>query len=725
MSRALWLCGLVLACAHTAPSADAGGGTDGGMPPSDSGVAAGLDAGIVPMTDAGTPVLGAQLNGTTLHVAIRSSAATRIQLSLFSQATATDADQTAELTRIVGSDVWTADVANVTGTVYYGFRAWGPNWPSDAGELEAVGSDGSRFNPTRLLIDPYARELNHDPSSANPMKGIVLTDAAYDTGTPPSRALTDDVIYEVHVRGLTKADPLAPMACAGTFAGAASRAMYLKSLGVTAVEFLPVQETSNDQNDVSPDDDNGDNYWGYSSLAFFAPDRRYACDQTPGGPTREFAAMVKTFHDAGLKVFIDVVYNHTAEGGGDTQLSLRGLDNAGYYELNASHTGFQDDTGVGANVNVANPMAADLIVDSLLYWHHALGVDGFRFDLAAVLGNTCLESCYHYDKTKLLTRIAQMLPDAALIAEPWGVGDGTYQIGNFPKGWSEWNGQFRDAFRTAQNKLGVTATTPATLQGFFSGSPGLFQDDGRAPAASINYLVSHDGFTLHDLYWCTDKNNGQAWPYGPSNGGDDNNLSWNQGTDPLAQAQAIRTGFALMLTSAGVPMFTGGDEFARTILCNNNSYNLDSVGTWLDWSTLEANQALVTFVTGLTQLRAAHRALRPTTFWSGLDPDGNGLKDVEWYRGTGAIADATALANPDNTYVGYRLDAAVEGNGTKSVFVAYNRGDTNVIANLPAGTWYLAADSATAMVFASGSEMALGGVTYPMAQRSVAVFIER
>ncbi len=369
---------------------------------------------------------------------------------------------------------------------------------------------------------------------------------------------------------------------------------------MTAVEFLPLQETQNDTNDVDPTGTAGDNYWGYMTVGYFAPDRRYAADRSPGGPTREFKEMVKAYHDAGLKVFVDVVYNHTAEGGpwsaSDKNtynlFSWRGLDNPTYYSLTGDRQSPWDNTGVGGNYNTANPVAQNLIVDSLAYWKDTLGVDGFRFDLASVLGNTCQHGCFSYSRTDpgtALNRLAAEMPARPAtggsgvdwIAEPWAIGAGTYQVGNFPAGWSEWNGIYRDTLRRDQNELGVAAVTPGELATRFAGSSDLYGDDGRRPAASVDFMVAHDGFTLKDLYSCNGKNNGQAWPYGPSDGGSDGNDSWDQGGDAGAQRKAARNGTALLMLSAGIPMITGGDEYLRSLRCNNNPYNLDSPANWL------------------------------------------------------------------------------------------------------------------------------------------------
>ena len=504
------------------------------------------------------PALGAHWDPTNSYVSfeIASTRATRIELELFDQPTGAAA--IASVAMAQRENVWSAQVpaAQLPATIYYGYRAWGPNWPydpawqpgADTGWITDVDSAGNRMNPNKLVFDPYAYELSHDPqtpaqadgapyatgsdreldSAPVAPKGIVLADDAPDFGAKPAHGLVDDVIYEVHVRGFTEADAMTFRPCAGTYAGAATRAQYLADLGVTAVEFLPIAETQNDRNDVDPASDSGDNYWGYSTLAYFAPDRRYACDRTPGGPTREVRAMVRAFHDLGIKVLLDVVYNHTAEGSGSSLLSLRGLDNAGYYQLDSAGTGFTNSNGVGADVarrsshgtrGRSHPRFAALLA------RPAIGVHGFRVDLAPVLGNSCGPGCFTFDPSSLPLTIAQQLGRGAdgtgadLVAEPWAEVAGSYQVGNFPPGWSEWNDHVRDTIREDQNEVGVTAVTPSALAARIAGSSDLYEHDSRTPAAGVTYVVSHDGFTLHDLYACNASNNTQAWPYGPSNGG--------------------------------------------------------------------------------------------------------------------------------------------------------------------------------------------------------------
>jgi isoamylase len=752
--------------AATGNPASPGTGTGVTPGPSDGGADAATDAS--PGTTGYVPPLGASIEGGTLHLRARSVHATRLEVSLFKD-DAAPAKLTVLLARAAGGDTWEASVpvadvraAGIAGTILYGYRAWGPNWPYDAswtpgsaaGFVADADADNNRFNPNKLLIDPYARELSHDPSvpggadgsvygvgnhrtkDSAPLapKSMVLPGDALDTGVAPPGAFKDDVVYEVHVRGLTRADASLG-ACAGTYAGAASKAAYLKALGVTAIELLPVQETQNDMNDVAASTA-GDNYWGYSTLAYFAPDRRYACDKSPGGPTRELAALVKAMHDAGIKVFLDVVYNHTAEGGGASLLSLRGMDNASYYELTNDGGGYVDNTGIGANVNVKSDITQTLVLDSLTYFRRALGIDGFRFDLAAVLGNSCTRGCFNFDgnaKDGLLARAHAALPGVPLVAEPWGIGNGTYQLGNFPVGWSEWNGQFRDTVRAHQNQQGAAAVTAGAIANVIAGSQNLYAPGGvstRGVTAPVNYLVSHDGFTLRDLYSCNAKNNGQPWPYGPSDGGDDNNHSWDHGGDDAAQRRATRTGLALLLVSTGVPMITGGDELYRTLECNNNSYNLDSEATWLDWTAVTREADHLLFTQRLLAFRRAHPALRPGAFWQGKDPDNNGLADVAWYRPDGAQADGAYLGATASAYLGFRLDGAPAGDPSPSIFVAYNGAAAATHVTLPGSSpgkgWYCSADTARAVnAFAAPGSEELAATGWDLGGRAVAIFIER
>jgi isoamylase len=645
-----------------------------------------------------------------------------------------------------------------------------PSWTkgSKAGFISDVDSAGDRFNPNKLLYDPCARELSHDPVTPQQLdgtiyasgpdhflrdtgkeapKGIVLEVPAGALGAKPARLLKDDVIYEVHLRGLTEADKSVPVKLRGTYAGAAAKAAALKNLGITAVEFLPVQETQNDANDVDPNSANGDNYWGYSTLNYFAPDRRYSSDKGPGGPTREFRSMVKVYHDLGLKVFIDVVYNHTGEGyayrSDDTRtynlMSWRGLDNPTYYALTNDHQFSFDKTGVGGDYNTANPVAQDLIVDSLAWWSTELGVDGFRFDLAAILGNRCEHGCFIYDKMAPVTALNRIARDLSprsiadakgidLIAEPWGVGEGTYQLGNFPSGWSEWNGDYRDKVRKSQNKLGVDSFTTGQLAARFAGSSDLFQDDGRRPWNSIDFIVAHDGFTLADLYRFNGKNNNQPYPAGPSDGGSDDNIAWDQGGSQADQRKAARNGLALLLLSAGTPMITGGDEFLRTLNGNNNPYNLDTAFNWLNYQTNTQQKAFSTFARRLLEFRATHPALRPVDFYT--------TAQVHWFRPDGGAADAAYFDNPDNHAIAWTIDGTAFQDPSSNIYIAYNAWSGEVSFTLPSPgsgkNWFRAMDTSPFLepagnIVSRGTEEKIGGesATYKLGPRAVLLLVAK
>jgi isoamylase len=731
--------------------------------------------------------LGGNYNATKTDVTfrVRSDRATRLEVWIYKVASGQ-----AEVFRTAlandGTGRWSATVltstlqaAGLSGTIYYGYRAWGPNWPytstwtpgSSIGFVSDVDSAGNRFNPNKLLFDPYGLELSHDPTNPTNTDGaiyntgasdrardsalvapksIVIDTAAGDFGIKPTRPFKDEVVYEVHVRGLTKNDPSVLASERGTYAGAARKAAYLKSIGVTAVEFLPVQETLNDINDVVASTD-GDNYWGYMTLNYFAPDRRYAMDKSAGGPTREFRQMVKAFHTQGLKVYIDVVYNHTAEGGvGDATgnkaqlLSFRGLDNASYYELGSDPRFYYDNTGIGANYNTTTPMAVDLIIDSLAYWKDGLGVDGFRFDLASVLGNSCNSGCFTFDKlnpSNALNRATATLPvrpaaggaGADLIGEPWAIGAGTYRVGDFPSGWAEWNGIFRDTFRKDQNQLGVEAVTPGQLATRFAGSSDLYGDDGRKPWHSVNFIVAHDGFTNRDLYAFNGKNNLQPYPFGPSDGGEDSNRSWDQGGVAALQRQAARNAMALIALSSGVPMFNGGDEMYRTQFGNNNMYNVDTDKNWINWSDATSNASFLSYSRRLFAFRNAHPALRPAEFFTG-SVGSSGLKDIQWLTDRGAEANGAYMDNPNNHFLAFRIDGARAGDSAASIYVAYNgwSGIVNAVLPIPrAGkSWYRVSDTATWMESRGnftdpGAEDVLTVSNYDLAGRSILLLIER
>ncbi|MEN3277634.1 MAG: isoamylase [Massilia sp.] len=735
--------------------------------------------------------LGAAYDATGANVTFKvySGKATRIELYLYSTATGT-----AEKARYVmtnSNGIWSVTIPTtplssqgLSGALYYGYRAWGPNWPyntgwtkgSSVGFMTDVDAAGNRFNPNKLLSDPYALELSHDPTTPTNTngtiyasgalyrnidsgnlapKGIVLAGDTQSTGVKPTRALKDDVIYEAHVCGLTMNDTSIATAYRGTYKGAGLKAAWLASLGVTAIEFLPVQETQNDTNDNDPNSNTGDNYWGYMTLNYFAPDRRYAYDKSPGGPTREFKEMVKAFHDNGIKVLVDVVYNHTGEGGAWSSTdkttynitSWRGLDNPTYYSLTSDMQNSWDNTGVGGNYNTRNPVAQNLIVDSLAYWRDKLGVDGYRFDLASVLGNSCQHGCFNFDKMdagNALNRIVNELPPRPaaggsgvdLISEPWAIGGNSYQVGGFPSGWAEWNGSYRDVVRQAQNKLGSAPITTGQLATRFAGSSDLYGDDSRKPWHSINFITAHDGFTLKDLYSCNGKNNNQPWPYGPSDGGEDNNNSWDQGGIAADQRKAARNGMALMMLSGGVPMIVGGDEALRTLNCNNNPYNLDSSANWLGWTRTTDQANFQNFTKAMIAFRKAHPALRPANFYSSVDNNGNVMEQLRWFKPDSGVADATYFNNADNHAIAWRIDGTEFGDPASSIYIAHNAWGAQVKFTLPwAGSgksWYRVTDTCTwaegaSQVSTPGSEAFIGGenTSYGLCGRGTLVLIAR
>jgi isoamylase len=729
--------------------------------------------------------LGASVDAAHLALTFRvfSSRATRIEVWIYGTAFGSPEKFTTEMS-VDLQNIWSTTVSlpdlaakGITDTIYYGYRAWGPNWTFDPswkkGSLKGFVTDvdaaGNRFNPNKLLLDPYALEVSHDPKTPQQTEDIIYCSGndqrASDTGeiaakgivlTPdtnaivngkPKRRLKDDIIYEVHLRGLTRNDPSIPAGLRGTYAGAALKAPYLKSLGITAVEFLPLQEFQNDTNDLNPSTD-GANYWGYDPYNYFSPDRRYSADKSPGGPTKEIKAMVKAFHDQGLKVFVDMVYNHTGEGGVSNDgviariQSWRGLDNSTYYELANDHRFYFESNGVGPNVNTANSVVRQEIMDALSYWSNSIGADGFRFDLASILGNTCTEGCLIFNKfvsLSVLNRAARELPvrpeDGGsgddLIAEPWSLGD--YEMGEFPSGWAEWNDKFRDTFRVAQNKLGIVNLPPAELAMRFSGSADKFQANGRKPWHSVNFLVAHDGFTLRDLYSFNNKNNNQPFPFGPSDGGTDDNKSWDQGGDEKLQRQAARTGLAILMVSAGVPMITGGDEMYRSQFGNNNAYNVDTDKNYLDYSNAQTFVHFFNYSRKLMAFRNAHPALRPASFYRGEDVNGNGLKDITWLKDSGEEATEDYLNNPDNHFLAYRIDGTELGDSVQSLYIAYNGWRGSVTATLPRNLsgkrWLRVCDTADWMEnqdnFKSpGQEDLLTAQDYTLAGRSVLILVE-
>jgi glycogen operon protein len=594
--------------------------------------------------------LGATWDGIGTNFALFSENATGVELCLFDESG--EKQERCVPLREVTAHVWHAYLPGVGPGQRYGYRVAGP-WEPEAGH---------RFNPTKLLIDPYARALDGDVDWSAPVfgyplasgddlerdeqddargvpKGIVIAGAfPWGDDRSPNIPLHDSVIYELHVKGFTACHPELPPELRGTYAGLASppAIAYLKELGVTAVELLPVHAFLDDGVLL----DRGlRNYWGYNTINFFAPEARYASTRRAGGQVTEFKQMVKTLHAAGIEVILDVVYNHTAEGNhrGPT-LSFRGIDNASYYRLVPDEPRFyMDYTGTGNTLNAMHPQVLQLIMDSLRYWVEEMRVDGFRFDLASALAR----ELHDVDRLGSFFDVIHQDPvlnRVKLIGEPWDIGEGGYMVGSFPPLWSEWNDKFRDSVR-AYWKGGDVAISE--LANRLTGSSDLYQGDGRRPSASINFVVAHDGFTLHDLVSYNDKHN-------EANGeenrdGHDHNLSWNHGVegptdDPAILAmreQTKRNLLATLLLSQGVPMLAHGDEIGRTQRGNNNVYAQDNETSWVNWNLDARDRALLAFTKGLIAVREAHPSLGRPRFFQGRKIRGSGVEDLAWFRPDG------------------------------------------------------------------------------------------
>ena len=586
--------------------------------------------------------LGAHLVGNVATFAIYSKHATRMVLEIFNAAIGVDASLICEMVRNPADDVWRASVESAGPGTFYGFRCWGPNWPYDlswkrgnssAGFVADVDASGNRYNPNKLLVDPYARELSHDRicpalrklghdlriyrSGSQPYsyptaggssssvscrefdtgsfapKGVLLAETLNPT-IRPQQPCENSLIYETHLAGLTRhpaSSRLAPLLAAytdfaavpaipddqrGTYRAAARLGPYLKALGVNAVEFLPIQEFDNDEN---PADQSGANYWGYSTLGFFAPDRHYSYDKTPGGPTQEFKEMVDAFHRQDIEVYLDVVYNHTGEGGnldGDadtvTITSFLGFDSAEYY---AQQNSWLKDEHTKCGNELAFPSAVNrsLVLDSIKYWTETMGADGFRFDLAPVLAN---DPQLIADLAAYANRL-----QVEVIAEPWAVD--IQEQGHFPSRWGEWNDHFRNVVRDFVRGSGDALQFSEVL----AGDRDRFGNQGAR--RSINFVVAHDGFTLADLVSYDAKTNTSlAWPFGPSDGGTDDNRSSGYGQNAVIRRQQLRNFWVILAVSRGVPMMVAGDEFGRTQNGNNNPYAVDSVATWNNYAMLSS-----------------------------------------------------------------------------------------------------------------------------------------
>ncbi|GAC1448287.1 MAG: glycogen debranching protein GlgX [Ktedonobacterales bacterium] len=596
--------------------------------------------------------LGAVWDGHGVNFALFSEQGTGVTLCLFDRHGPNARSEAIALREVTGH-VWHGYLPGIKPGQLYGYRVGGPYEPAA----------GLRFNPAKLLIDPYARALTGTVNWEAPVfgyqlgheeadlslddrddawgvpKGVVL-DPTFDWegDQPPQIPWHQSIIYEVHVKGFTARHPDVPPALRGTYAGLASPAVldYLRQLGITAVELLPVHAFLDDNLLL----ERGlRNYWGYNTLNFFAPEARYSSAGDTGGQVREFKAMVKALHRAGMEVILDVVYNHTAEGSelGPT-LSFRGIDNTTYYRLVPEHERYyMDYTGTGNTPNTRHPQVLKLIMDILRYWVLEMHVDGFRFDLAAALARGLFE-VDHLSAFFDIIHQDPVLSRVKLIAEPWDVGEGGYQVGNFPVLWAEWNGKFRDSVRRFwRGDDGQSAELGYRL----TGSSDLYESSGRRPYASINFVTAHDGFTLRDLVSYNEKHN-EANGEDNRDGADDNN-SWNCGvegpTDDLEvgilREQQMRNFLATLLLAQGVPMLSGGDEIGRTQQGNNNAYCQDNALSWYDWNLSEREQDLLSFTSQMVALRHAHPSLHRRKFFQGRRIRGSEVKDITWLRPDG------------------------------------------------------------------------------------------
>ena len=605
--------------------------------------------------------LGASYDGAGVNFALFSQVAEKVELCLFDEE---DHETRIEMTE-QNSYVWHNYIPGLQPGQRYGYRVYGPYNPAL----------GQRCNPSKLLLDPYAKaiegNIDDDPSlfsydmsnpddinaintqdsAAHTMKSVVVN-PYFDWGNDqhPNISYHDSVIYEAHVRGMTNLNQDVPPDIRGTYAGLAYPAVidYLKKLGITAIELMPIHQFVNDsflqQKGLS-------NYWGYNTIGFFAPHNAYSSVGERGQQVNEFKSMVKAYHRAGMEVILDVVYNHTAEGNhmGPT-LSFKGIDNQAYYRLvdNDPYHYF-DTTGTGNSLLMRSPHALQLITDSLRYWVTEMHVDGFRFDLAATLARQFQE----VDKLSAFFDIVEQDPVISrvkLIAEPWDLGFGGYQVGGFPSSWSEWNGRYRDCVRD------FWRSQPSTLPEFASrlmGSSDLYEVNGRRPVASVNFVTAHDGFTLNDLVSYNEKHNDAN---GEGNrDGESNNRSWNCGVEgettirdvnELRQRQ-MRNMFSTLLVSQGIPMICGGDEVARTQQGNNNAYCQDNEISWTHWDLDDDRKSLLAFVSKLIHLRLDHPVLHRRRFFTGrkAGDDPNTIPEVEWFDHTGSIMDMNDWQN--------------------------------------------------------------------------------
>jgi glycogen operon protein len=656
--------------------------------------------------------LGATWDGAGVNFALFSKHAEGVELCLF------DPKGRREIERVELRDrtdfVWHCYLPEARPGLLYAYRVHGPHDPER----------GHRFDPTKLLLDPYARNIKGKIGAGLGRCQVVDTAFSWGDDRAPRTPWQDTVIYELHVKGFTQLHPEVPEQLRGTYAGLGTAPVidHLKRLGVTAVELLPVHAFADERRLVQ----HGlRNYWGYNSIGFFAPEQRYSAS----GALGEFKTMVKTLHAAGIEVILDVVYNHTAEGDhtGPT-LSFRGIDNFIYYRLDAQQPRrYLNLTGTGNSLNSSHRVVLALIMDSLRYWVQEMHVDGFRFDLASTLARS---GGHAFDRNgAFLSAVRQdpVVSQVKLIAEPWDVAEGGYQLGNFPPGWAEWNDKYRDAVRSYwKGEGGVIGEVASRL----SGSSDIFQHAGRGPTASINFVAAHDGFTLHDLVSYAHKRNEANLEH--NRDGSDNNRSWNCGEEGPTSNPAVvslrqrqkRNLLATLLFSQGVPMLLAGDEMGRTQLGNNNAYCQDSPLSWTDWELDEDARALLQFTRELIALRNRHPLFRRRTYFRGRavrDPE---MKDISWLN-----PDASEMSDHDwNKTFARALGVLISGRGLTErdefarpvedddLLLLLNAHDEDIAFTLPGGEWRLLVDTS--------GQPAPAEAGYPVRARSLALLVK-
>jgi isoamylase len=614
--------------------------------------------------------LGATWDGAGTNFALFSEHATKVELCLFDSAGA--AKERHRVTMSEQTDqVWHCYLPDVVPGHLYGYRVYGPYEPKE----------GHRFNANKLLLDPYAKAIGRDvrwddavfgyeigrddltfdardSAAFAPLAQVIDTAFTWGDDRPPRTPWHKTLIYEAHVRGLTMRHPGVPEELRGTYASVGSDAVvrHLTELGVTAVELLPVHHHLDDRHLT---DAGRVNYWGYNTLGFFAPQLSYKAASNPLSQVQQFKSMVRTLHAAGIEVILDVVYNHTAEGNQmGTTLSWRGIDNASYYRLSPEDARYYTDfTGCGNTLNMQHPKVLQLVMDSLRYWVTEMHVDGFRFDLASTLARELFE----VDRLGAFFDIIHqdpVLTQVKLIAEPWDVGPGGYQVGNFPPGWAEWNGKYRDNVRKFWKGEGGTTEEFANR---LSGSSDLYAWSGRKPYASVNYVTCHDGFTLRDLV-SYDKKHNDANGEQNRDGANDNE-SWNCGVegetgDPEVvdlRARQRRNFVATLLLSQGVPMLLSGDELSHTQRGNNNVYCQDNELTWLDWDLTPEKAAFLEFVKKIVRVWKAQPVFQRRHFFQGRAIRGSGVTDISWFGPDGSDITDDAWDGATASCLGMRL----------------------------------------------------------------------